>query len=133
MKKKRKKKHFLGVSLRVWNGQFLILVSNPNPVKKNPGFHLEVSFGGGDSCRKLRCGLSRMRMRAPQRAVLKGHHFYNVLKINIKASSLAARHPAARQLSILDIQVPCSYQVPGQSLRGTGMEKKTGTKIPALR
>lgn len=80
----------------------------------------------------VRCGLSRTRMRAPQRAVLKGHHFYNVLKINIKASSLAARHSAARKLSILDIQVPCSYQVPGQSLRGTGMEKKTGTKIPAL-
>lgn len=80
----------------------------------------------------VRCGLSRMRMRAPQRAVLKGHHFYNVLKINIKVSSLAARHSPARKLSILDIQVSCSYQVPGQSLGGTGMEKKTGTKIPTL-
>lgn len=76
-----------------------------------------------------RCGLSRVRMPAPQRAVLKGHYFYNVLKINTKASSLAARHPAARPLSLLDIQVSCSYQVPGQSLRGTGMEKKTGIRF----
>lgn len=59
--------------------RFLILVSNPNPTKENEGFPLEVSLGGGVTpAESVRCGgLSRIRMQAPQRTVLKGQHFYN--------------------------------------------------------